>query len=150
MAQMRVKDQDLIVEQVVEKIEATELEKFKARDDVQSIQDVIQKRIEHISGLVDQYKELEKAIQADQKELKDLVQAFQKANGFEYTSYATLQGVWLDNVSTYGVSVPELKVVWQLPYQTKHKISTKLRLQTMSGDFDVYKLIEELTAEFSS
>ena len=150
MAQMRVKDQDLIVEQVVEKIETTELEKFKARDDVQSIQDVIQKRIEHISGLVDQYKELEEAIKADQKELKDLVQAFQKANGFEYCSYATKQGVWLDNVSTYGVSVPELKVVWQLPYQTKHKISTKLRLQTMGGDFDVYKLIEELTAEFSS
>ena len=150
MAQMRIKDQDLIVEQVVEKIEATELEKFKARDDVQSIQGVIQKRIEHISGLVDQYKELEEAIKADQKELKDLVQAFQKSNGFEYSSYATRQGVWLDNVSTYGVSVPELKVVWQLPYQTKNKISTKLRLQTMGGDFDVYKLIEELTAEFSS
>ena len=150
MAQMRVKDQDLIVEQVVEKIEATELEKLKARNDVQSIQNVIETRIEHISGLVDQYKELEEAIQADQKELKDLVQAFQKANGFEYSSYATRKGVWLDNVSTYGVSIPELKLVWQLPYQTKHKISTKLRLQTISGDFDVYKLIEELTAEFSS
>ena len=150
MAQMRIKDQDLIVEQVVEKIEATELEKFKARDDVQSIKSVIEKRIEHISGLVDQYKELEEVIKADQKELKDLVQEFQKANGFESYSYATKQGVWLDNVSTYGVSVPELKVVWQLPYQTKHKISTKLRLQTMGGDFDVYKLIEELTAEFSS
>ncbi len=111
---------------------------------------VIQKRIERISELVDQYKELEEAIQADQKELKDLVKAFQKANGFEYCSYATKQGVWLDNVSTYGVSVPELKVVWQLPYQTKHKISTKLRLQTMSGDFDVYKLIEELVSEFSN
>jgi hypothetical protein len=41
MAQMRVKDQDLVVEQVVEKIEATELDKFKAREDVQAIQDVI-------------------------------------------------------------------------------------------------------------
>ena len=150
MAQMRIKDQDLIVEQVVEKIEATELEKFKARKDVQSIQDVVEKRIEHISGLMKKYKELEETIKANQHELKDLVQEFQKANGFEYSSYATRQGVWLDNVSTYGVSVPELKVVWQLPYQTKHKISTKLRLQTMGGDFDVYKLIEELTAEFSS
>ena len=34
MAQMRVKDQDLIVDQVVEKIEANELDKFKAREDV--------------------------------------------------------------------------------------------------------------------
>ena len=39
MAQMRVKDQDLIVEQVVEKIEANELEKFKAREDVKGIQE---------------------------------------------------------------------------------------------------------------
>ena len=150
MAQMRVKDQDLIVEQVVEKIEATELEKFKARKDVQAVQSDVEARIEVISKLFEQYKKLEENIKAEQQELKDLVQGFQKANGFESCSYATKQGVWLDNVSTYGVSVPELKVVWQLPYQTKHKISTKLRLQTMSGDFDVYKLIEELTAEFSS
>ena len=32
----------------------------------------------------------------------------------------------------------------------KRELSTKLRLQTMSGDFDVYKLIDELTSEFSS
>ena len=150
MAQMRIKDQDLVVEQVVSKIEATELEKFKARDDVQSIQGVIEARIEIISRLVEQYKELEETIKADQKELKDLVQEFQKANGVEYSSYATKQGVWLDNVSTYGVSVPELKLVWQMPFTTKHEITTKLRLQTISGNFDVYKLIEELTAEFSN
>ena len=29
-------------------------------------------------------------------------------------------------------------------------LETKLRLETMGSDFDVYKLIEELTAEFSS
>ena len=150
MAQMRVKDQDLIVEQVVSKIEADKLAKFKARDDVQSIQGVIEARIEIISRLVEEYKELEKSIKAEQQELKDLVQAFQKANGFEYSSYATKQGIWLDNLSTYGVSIPELNMVWQLPYKTKHDLTTKLRLQTMSGDFDVYKLIEELTAEFSS
>ena len=38
MAQMRVKDQDLIVEQVVSKIESIELEKLKARKDVQEVQ----------------------------------------------------------------------------------------------------------------
>jgi uncharacterized protein YktA (UPF0223 family) len=150
MAQMRVKDQDLVVEQVVSTIESNELEKFKARKDVQDIQEAMNERIGMIKQLHDKYKELEETIKAEQQELKDLVQGFQKANGFEYSSYATKQGVWLDNVSTYGVSIPELKVVWQLPYTTKHEISTKLRLQTMGGDFDVYKLIEELTTEFSS
>jgi hypothetical protein len=149
MAQMRVKDQDLVVEQVVEKIEATELDKFKARKDVQEVQSDIESRIEVISKLFEQYKELEENIKAEQQELKDLVQGFQKANGFEYSSYATKQGIWLDNISNYGVSIPALKIVWQLPYTKKHEISNKLRLQTMGGDFDVYKLIEELTSEFS-
>ena len=150
MAQMRVKDQDLVVEQVVSKIEAEKLNEFKAREDVQAVQSDVEARIEVISRLVEQYRELEETIKAKQKELKDLVQAFQKSNGFEYSSYATQQGLWLDNISTYGVSIPELKIVWQLPYTTKHEMTTKLRLQTMGGDFDVYKLIEELTAEFSS
>jgi hypothetical protein len=149
MAQMRVKDQDLVVEQVVEKIEATELDKFKARKDVQEVQSDIESRIEVISKLFEQYKELEENIKAEQQKLKDLVQGFQKANGFEYSSYATKQGIWLDNISNYGVSIPALKIVWQLPYTKKHEISNKLRLQTMGGDFDVYKLIEELTSEFS-
>ena len=51
MAQMRVKDQDLIVEQVVAKIEATELDKFKAREDVQGIQSVLDTRIDMIQQL---------------------------------------------------------------------------------------------------
>ena len=149
MTQMRVKDQDLIIEQVVEKIEATELEKFKARDDVQSIQGVIETRIEHISGLLNQYKELEETIKADQKELEALVKSFQEANGFETGLYYDKQGIELQ-VAHYGVGVPEYKIVWNLPNSTKRELSTKLRLQTMGGDFDVYKLIEELTTEFSS
>ena len=149
MAQMRVKDQDLIVEQVVEKIEATELDKFKARDDVQSIQGVIEARIEVISKLVDQYKKLEENIKADQKELESLVKSFQEVNGFETGLYYDKQGIELQGAH-YGVGVPEYKIVWNLPHSTKREISTKLRLQTMGGDFDVYKLIEELTSEFSS
>ena len=66
MAQMRVKDQDLVVEQVVEKIEATELDKFKARKDVQEVQSDIEARIEVISRLFEQYKKLEENIKAEQ------------------------------------------------------------------------------------
>jgi len=40
--------------------------------------------------------------------------------------------------------------MWKLDSSKKQELTTKLRLQTISGDFDVYKLIEELTAEFSS
>ena len=150
MAQMRVKDQDLIVEQVVEKIEANELEKFKARDDVQDIQSAIEVKIEIISMLMEQYKELEETIKTDQKELKELVQDFHEDNGLEYSGYNSVnQGIELNGVN-YGVAVPTYELVWQLAYSQKRELSTKLRLQTMSGDFDVYQLIDELTTEFSN
>ena len=150
MAQMRVKDQDLIVEQVVKKIESNELEKFKARDDVLIIEEEIQDRINTINNLVKQYKELEETIKTDQKELKELVQDFHEDNGLEYSGYNSVnQGIELSGVS-YGVAVPTYELVWQLAYSQQRELSTKLRLQTMSGDFDVYQLIDELTAEFSN
>ena len=149
MAQMRVKDQDLIVEQVVKKIEANELEKFKARDDVLIIEEEIQDRINTINNLVKQYKELEETIKTDQKELNELVQGFHKDNGFVEEYNSVHQGIDLNGVK-YGVAVPNYELVWQLHYSQKRELSTKLRLQTMSGDFDVYQLIDELTAEFSN
>ena len=150
MAQMRVKDQDLIVEQVVKKIEANELDKFKARDDVQDIQSAIEVKIEIISMLMEQYKELEETIKTDQKELKELVQDFHEDNGLEYSGYNSVnQGIELNGVN-YGVAVPTYELVWKLAYSQQRELSTKLRLQTMSGDFDVYQLIDELTAEFSN
>ena len=149
MAQMRVKDQDLIVEQVVSKIEADKLAEFKAREDVQAIQSVIDTRIDMINTLHNTYKEYEQNIKDDQKELKELVQEFQEVNGLDYSKYSVNQGFQLEGVS-YGVGVPTYSISWRLPHKTKQEMTTKLRLQTMSGDFDVYKLIEELTAEFSS
>ena len=152
MAQMRVKDQDLIVEQVVAKIEATELDKFKAREDVQSIQSVIDTRIDMIQQLYYTYKTYEQNIKDDIKELVELVDDFQEVNGLkESNHYANSTGFRLSNVSLYGSpDVPEYKIDWKLPTNTKRELAVKLRMQTMGGDFDVYKLIDELTAEFSS
>ena len=152
MAQMRVKDQDLIVEQVVEKIEATELDKFKAREDVQSIQSVIDTRIDLIQQLYYTFKQYEQNIKDDIKELVELVDDFQEVNGLkESNHYANSTGFRLSNVSMYGSpDVPEYKIDWKLPTNTKRELAVKLRMQTMGGDFDVYKLIDELTSEFSS
>ena len=152
MAQMRVKDQDLIIEQVVEKIEATELDKFKAREDVQSIQSVLDTRIDIIQQLWYTYKQYEQNIKDDIKELVELVDNFQQVNSLkESNHYANSTGFRLRKVSNYGSpEVPEYEINWKLPHSQKRELETKLRLQTMSGDFDVYKLIDELTSEFSS
>ena len=155
MAQMRVKDQDLVVEQVVSTIESNELELFKARKDVQAIETTVQSRIESISKLVEQYKELAEDIRMEVDALKEFVSLFQKEAGLskldEYT-YNGYQGFQLTNVGRYSSvqEIPEYKVMWKLDSSKKQELTTKLRLQTMGGDFDVYKLIEELTAEFSS
>ena len=155
MAQMRVKDQDLVVEQVVNTIESNELELFKARKGVQAIETTIQSRIEGISKLVEQYQELAEDIKMETNALKEFVGLFQKKCGLselnEYT-YNGYQGFQLTNVSRYGSvnEIPDYKIMWKLDSSKKQELTTKLRLQTISGDFDVYKLIEELTAEFSS
>ena len=155
MAQMRVKDQDLVVEQVVSTIESNELELFKARKDVQAIETSLQAKIESISKLVEQYQELAEDIKMETDALKEFVGLFQKKAGLselnEYT-YNGYQGFQLTNVSRYGSTneVPDYKIMWKLDSSKKQELTTKLRLQTMGGDFDVYKLIEELTAEFSS
>jgi len=152
MAQMRVKDQDLIVEQVVAKIEATELDKFKAREDVVGIQSVLDTRIDMIQQLYYTYKQYEQNIKDDIKELVEIVDAFQEVNNLkESNHYANSTGFRLRKVSNYGSpEVPEYEIDWKLPKSQQRELETKLRLQTMSGDFDVYKLIEELTSEFSS
>jgi len=155
MAQMRVKDQDLVVEQVVSTIESNKLELFKARKDVQAIEKTIQSRVEAISKLVEQYQDLAEDIKINTSALKDFVGSFQSKAGLselnEYT-YNGYQGFQLTNVSRYGSTneVPDYKIMWKLDSSKKQELTTKLRLQTMGGDFDVYKLIEELTAEFSS
>jgi hypothetical protein len=155
MAQMRVKDQDLVVEQVVSTIESNELELFKARKDVQAIEKTIQSIVEAISKLVEQYQDLAEDIKINTSALKDFVGSFQSKAGLselnEYT-YNGYQGFQLTNVSRYGSTneVPDYKIMWKLDSSKKQELTTKLRLQTMGGDFDVYKLIEELTAEFSS
>ena len=147
MAQMRIKDQDLIVEQVVSKIESIELEKLKARKDVQEVQANAEARIEIISRLVEEYNELSKTIKAEKKELETLVKSFQEANELE-SSYSTDKGIYL-NDGYHTDTIPTCSIIWRMNWGQKGEISTKLRLQTMGGDFDVYKLIEELTAEFS-
>jgi uncharacterized protein (UPF0335 family) len=149
MAQMRVKDQDLVVQQVVSKIEAIELEKLKARKDVQEVQANAEARIEIISKLVEEYNELAKTIQAEKKELEMLVKSFQEANEFDSSSYSTDKGIYL-NDGYHTNTIPTCSTIWSMNWGEKGEISTKLRLQTMSGDFDVYKLIEELVSEFSN
>lgn len=149
MAQMRVKDQDLIIQEVITKIEDKKLQEFKARKDVQSLQSKIQDRLNAIQQLKNQFDELEEIIRADKKRVRNLVMKFQEKNNFKTERYGENKGFLID-YNAYSSSVPTCKIVWQLDYITRQKLSTKLRLETMGGDFNAYELIEQLVNEFSN
>jgi len=146
---MRVKDQDLIVQEVVSTIEDNKLQEFKARKDVQSLHSKIQVKLNDIKVLKNQLDELEKTIKTDKEKVRDLVMKFQEKNNLTTERYGENQGFNIE-YNSYSTNVPTCKIVWQLDYITRQKLTTKLRLETMGGDFNAYELIKELVNEFSN
>jgi len=150
MAQMRIKDQDLILAQVKEKIDTQGLNALQARKDVVNLSKQLDTRIETIADLIAQQQELEKQIKDLRDDMQSRVKDFNNANNFEeiYSYSKTGQGFDFDR--GYSEKVPSYKLVWNMNHKDYRALETKLRLTTIGGDFDVFKLIEDLTTEFSS
>jgi len=150
MAQMRIKDQDLILAQVKEKIDTQGLNALQARKDVVNLSQQLDARIETITDLIAQQQELEKQIKDLRDDMQSRVKDFNNANNFEeiYSYSRTGQGFDFDR--GYSEKVPSYKLVWNMNNKDYRALETKLRLTTIGGDFDVFKLIEDLTTEFSS
>jgi len=153
MAQMRVKDQDLVIEQIKSKVNEQGLEAFKNRKDVQRITRQLDSRIETVKTLQAQKDELSKRIKQLKNDMSEVVDEFQRENftdednRYNYSCY--FRGISFES-NSYGDGIPEYSLKWNMPYADSQALETKLRLETMGSDFDVYKLIEDLTAEFSS
>ena len=152
MAQMRVKDQDLVIDQIKSKINEQGLEALKKRKDVQRITNQLDARISEVETLQAQKGELEDKICKLKKSMTEVVNEFQEEfngidNQYSYSSY--FRGINFES-NSYSHGIPTYKLQWNMTRQDSQALETKLRLQTMGTDFDVYKLIEELTAEFSS
>ena len=150
MAQMRIKDQDLILAQVKEKIDTQGLNALQARKDVVNLSQQLDARIETITDLIAQQQKLEKQIKDLRDDMQSRVKDFNNANNFEeiYSYSRTGQGFDFDR--GYSEKVPSYKLVWNMNHKDYRALETKLRLTTIGGDFDVFKLIEDLTTEFSS
>ena len=153
MAQMRVKDQDLVIEQIKAKINEQGLEALKKRKDVQRIINQLDSRIETVKTLQSQKDELDKRIKQLKKSMEEVVSEFQEENftdeenSYGYGQY--FRGIDF-NSNSYSYGIPQYSLKWNMTRSDSQALETKLRLQTMGSDFDVYKLIEDLTAEFSS
>ena len=78
MAQMRVKDQDLVIEQIKSKVNEQGLEALKNRKDVQRITNQLDARISEIETLQAQKGELEDKISKLKKSMTEVVDEFQK------------------------------------------------------------------------
>ena len=149
MAQMRIKDQDLILAQVKEKLDTQGLNALQTRPDVLALSQQLDAKIETITDLIAQQQDLEQQIKNLRDDMSNRVKNFNKANDFEeiYSYSKTGQGFDFDR--GYSETAPSYKLVWNMPKQQYRSLETKLRLTTMGGDFDVFKLIKDLIAEFS-
>ena len=152
MAQMRVKDQDLVIEQIKSKVNEQGLEALKNRKDVQRITNQLDARISEVETLQAQKGELEDKISELKKSMTEVVDEFQKEFTDENSSYgwgSYFRGILFES-NSYSHGIPSYELKWNMSRKDSQALETKLRLQTMGSDFDVYKLIEDLTAEFSS
>ena len=149
MAQMRIKDQDLVLEQVKEKIDTQGLNALNTRPDVLALSQQLDARIETITDLIAQQIDLEKQIRDLRKDMQNRVEDFNKANNFEEIYSYSKTGQGFDFERGYSEKVPSYKLVWNMNRKDYKALETKLRLTTMGGDFDVFKLIKDLVAEFS-
>ena len=152
MAQMRVKDQDLVIEQIKSRVNEQGLEALKNRKDVQRITKQLDSRIETVKTLQSQKDELDKRIKQLKDDMSEVVNEFQKefideGNAYSYGCY--FRGISFES-NSYSHGIPSYELRWNMPRHESQDLETKVRLQTMGTDFDVYKLIEDLTAEFSS
>lgn len=152
MAQMRVKDQDLVIDQIKSKVNEQGLEALKNRKDVQRITNQLDSRIETVKTLQAQKDELGKRINQLKDDMATVVQEFQKEftdedSRYSYSCY--FRGISYES-NSYSNGIPTYSLKWNMSYKDSQALETKVRLQTMGTDFDVYKLIEDLTAEFTS
>ena len=153
MAQMRVKDQDLVIDQIKSKVNEQGLEALKNRKDVQRITKQLDSRIETVKTLQAQKDELSKRIKQLKDDMSEVVNGFQKEyfddedNRYSYSCY--FRGIRFES-NSYSDGIPTYELKWNMAHADSQDLETKVRLQTMGTDFDVYKLIEDLTAEFSS
>ena len=154
MAQMRVKDQDLVIDQIKSEVSSQGLEALKNRKNTQEILCILDANIDEIKTLQAQKDELGKTIKKIKTSMNERVDKFNKQFSTEndsqsWSSHLYFRGIDL-NSSSYGESIPEYKVKWNMSRKDSQALETKLRLQTMGTDFDVYKLIDDLISEFSS
>ena len=149
---MRVRDQDLLITQVKDKVNAKGLENLQNNKKVQRITNELEARIAKVKSLIISRNDLDKEIKKLKEYMDEAVDKFQEEHGYDNDDYSYrpyFQGIDF-NANTYNGQAPEYKLVWNMSREDVQALETKVRLQTMGTDFDVYKLIEELTAEFSS
>ena len=152
MAQMRVRDQDLLIAQVKDKVNAKGLEDLQNNKKVQRIMNELEAKIAKVKSLIISRNDLDEEIRKLKEYMQEAVDKFQKEHGYDDDGYGYapyFQGIYFDT-NRYNGQAPEYKLKWNMSREDVQALETKVRLQTMGTDFDVYKLIEELTAEFSS
>ena len=141
--QMRICDQDLIINKVVKSVEQVRREAYEK--DIKS-QPEWKEFLAETTKHQKEYDKLEKArreLNSARNELHKRVQKFNEEQG--YQSYN--DGIVSENYQGYRPSI-EVKF-GHMDYSIRQEITEEVRFAGMSGDFDARQMVEDLIAKFS-
>ena len=143
MAQMRICDQDLIINKVVKSVEQVRREAYEK--DIKS-QPEWKEFLAETTKHQKEYDKLEKArikLNSARDELNKRVERFNEKQG--YQSYN--DGICHEKYEGYR---PHIEVKFgHMDYSIRQEITEEVRFAGMSGDFDARQMVEDLIAKFS-
>ena len=141
--QMRICDQDLIINKVVKSVEQVRREAYEK--DIKS-QPEWEKFLAETTKYKREYDRIEKLkseLNSARDNLEQRVKDFNVQNGF--TGYN--EGICLEH---YHSGRPSIHINTNgLDWEVRQAITEEVRFSGMSGDFDARQMIEDLVAKFS-
>tara|TARA_X000001388_G_C2146549_1_gene90772 strand:- start:31 stop:465 length:435 start_codon:yes stop_codon:yes gene_type:complete len=141
--QMRICDQDLIINKVMKEIQHQHSEAIEKDIKSQPEWKQFTKRNEAHQKLYDKISNLNKDLRELRQELDSDVDNFNNSQG--YNNYQ--QGI---KYCHYNSNRPELSIKTDgMTWQLRDEITTEVRFAGMSGDFNPKQMIEDLIAKFA-
>tara|TARA_Y100000004_G_scaffold105234_1_gene118113 strand:- start:830 stop:1264 length:435 start_codon:yes stop_codon:yes gene_type:complete len=141
--QMRICDQDLIINKVVRSVEQVRREAYEKDIKSQPEWNEFLVETKTYQKEYDKIEKLKSKLNSARDDLEKRINEFNKQQGF--TGYN--EGIQQE---TYHRDRPSIRINTNgLDYEVRQAITEEVRFSGMSGDFDARQMIEDLVAKFS-
>jgi len=141
--QMRICDQDLIINKVVKSVEQVRREAYEKDIKSQPEWNEFLVETKTYQKEYDRIEKLKSQLNSARDDLERRIKEFNEQQGF--TGYN--EGICQEN---YHRERPSIRINTNgLDYEVRQAITEEVRFSGMSGDFDARQMIEDLVAKFS-